>query len=186
MGRPSWSLLCHLPLDLLDGEAPEAQMLRTLRQDVQSCEGEFQAASKAEESTVWSNPHKQNMAAQCPEKLLRPVETWHLIEFCLFFLSFLFPIRSILSGKICGKTLAPVFTSDAMKLNCTVLPASSHLSTSFNIFQHLSTSFNHLSQALKSAMAELQAQRQKVGTATIESARPCGWAVGQLSSPRSQ
>lgn len=50
MGRPSWSLLCHLPLDLC--EAPEAQMLRTLRQDVQSCEGEFQAASKAEESTV--------------------------------------------------------------------------------------------------------------------------------------
>lgn len=61
-------------------EAPEAQMLRTLRQDVQSCEGEFQAASKA----------------------------------------------------------------------------------------------------LKSAMAELQAQRQKVGTATIESARPCFSSLKRL------
>ena len=33
-----------------------------------------------------------------------------------------------------------------------------------------------LCQALKGARAELQAQREKVGTATIESARPCDLA----------
>ena len=59
-----WTLLvCHLPFGLSDGEAPEAQMLRTLRQDVQSCEGEFQAASKAAGSQLdEAIQHGQNMA----------------------------------------------------------------------------------------------------------------------------